>query len=140
MYTVTSISVSGVANTKKEHLRYTKHTPLTQLLKPHAFTIRKKVQICMTECILIKEFMQSLSCVWLHAFFPPTLHLLYTSSRKCVRPLLFLTVINEKTKKTAASKVSNLLYTISLFFGFHKTSAPQSITVTFLSCQILCAC
>ena len=25
-----------------------------QLLKPHVFTIHKKVQICMTECVLIR--------------------------------------------------------------------------------------
>ena len=34
-----------------------------QLLKPYAFTIHtKKVQICMTECVLIKGFKQSLLC------------------------------------------------------------------------------
>jgi len=33
-----------------------------KLLKPHAFTVHQKVQICMTERVLIKGFNQSLSC------------------------------------------------------------------------------
>ena len=32
-----------------------------QLLKPHVLTICKKVQICMTECVLIQYFKQPLS-------------------------------------------------------------------------------
>ena len=35
--------------------------PHMQLLKPHAFTIRIEVQVCMTECILIQGLKQSLS-------------------------------------------------------------------------------
>ena len=37
-------------------------TPFTRLFKPHVFGVYKckKVQICMTECILIKGFKQSL--------------------------------------------------------------------------------
>ena len=50
---------AGVADTQKNHF-LCKSTPLMQLLKPRAFSIHKKVQICMADCILIKVFKQSL--------------------------------------------------------------------------------
>ena len=51
---------AGVADTQKKNPFLCRSTPLMQLLKPQAFSICKKVQICMTDCILIKVFKQSL--------------------------------------------------------------------------------
>ena len=59
------LSVTGVANTQETRV-FNAFFFLTQtyheLLKPHAFTVRQNVQICMTERVLIKGFNQSLSC------------------------------------------------------------------------------
>ena len=50
---------------RKKSILEAKLTPLMQLLKPHLFTVHKKVQICTAECILIKGFKQSCSVsVW----------------------------------------------------------------------------
>ena len=50
----------GLQIHRKKNPFLCRSTPLMQLLKPQAFSIRKKVQICMTDCILIKVFKQSL--------------------------------------------------------------------------------
>ena len=57
---IENMQSQGLQYTGEKTYFYTKLTPLMQLHNPHAFNIRKEVQTCMTECVLIKSFKQSL--------------------------------------------------------------------------------